>query len=70
VTALREAGKLVVSGPFSDQPDDAWRGLCLYRTSLDEAREASERDPAFRAGRLEAVVLTWWARRGAIALRT
>jgi hypothetical protein len=30
---MRHAGHLVLAGPFSDQPDDSLRGLCIYRTS-------------------------------------
>jgi uncharacterized protein len=70
LAAMRESGKLAASGPFSDQPDEAWRGLCLYKTSLEEARVAAERDPAVRAGRLAVDVLTWWTRKGTIAPRT
>jgi hypothetical protein len=40
------------------------RGLCVYGTSLDEARELAARDPAVQAGRLVADVLTWWTQPG------
>ena len=47
--AMREAGKLAAAGPFSDQPDESLRGLCIYTTSVDEARELAGRDPAVQA---------------------
>jgi uncharacterized protein YciI len=66
--AMARAGKMVVAGPFGDQPDPKWRGLCLYRVgSLDEARQLAEQDPAVKAGRLEVVVFTWYTEKGALA---
>ena len=55
-----EAGQLTRGGPFSDQPDEALRGLNLYTTTLDEARELAAADPAVVAGRLAIDVFTWW----------
>ena len=34
---LAAAGKLVGAGPFSDQPDESLRGLCVMATTLEEA---------------------------------
>jgi uncharacterized protein len=68
LTAMAKAGKMVVAGPFGDQPDEKLRGLCLYRVgSLDEARRLAEEDPAVKAGRLEVVVWTWYTEKGALA---
>jgi uncharacterized protein YciI len=67
LAAMRERGALAVAGPFSEQPDETLRGLCLYRTGLEEARELAEADPSVQAGRLAVDVLTWWVRKGAIA---
>jgi uncharacterized protein YciI len=64
---LAAAGKLCGAGPFRDQPDEALRGLCFYRCGVDEARELAARDPSVRAGRLEAVVMTWLTRKGSVA---
>jgi uncharacterized protein YciI len=64
--AMARAGKLVVAGPFDDQPDPRLRGLCLYRTSLEEARRLAQEDPAVKAGRLEVEVLSWWVEKGAM----
>ena len=64
--ALRDRGLLAASGPFDDQPDESWRGLCLLRTSLDEARMLLGDDPLVRRGRLAAEALTWNVRKGDI----
>ena len=64
--AMARAGKLVVAGPFDDQPDPRMRGMCLYRAPLEEARRLAEDDPAVKAGRLEVEVLSWWVEKGAL----
>jgi uncharacterized protein YciI len=64
---LRDRGLLAASGPFDDQPDESWRGLCLLRTGPDEARALLADDPLVRRGRLAADVLTWLVRKGDIA---
>jgi uncharacterized protein len=64
--AMRVRGAMATAGPFRDQPDESLRGLCLYRTSLEEARELAEQDPAVRAGRLAVDVLTWLAPAGEV----
>ena len=57
---MRVRGALLVAGPLSDQEDDALRGLCIYKTSVEETRALAAADPAVRAGRLAADVMTWW----------
>jgi uncharacterized protein len=57
--AMRVDGAMATAGPFRDQADESLRGLCLYRTSLEEAGELAGQDPAVRAGRLAVDVLTW-----------
>jgi uncharacterized protein YciI len=64
--AMARAGKLVVAGPFDDQTDPRMRGLCVYRTSLEEARRLASDDPAVKAGRLEVEALSWWVEKGAM----
>src|SRR5215468_1408342 len=64
--AMARAGKLVVAGPFDDQPDPRLRGMCLYRTSLEEARRLANEDPAVKAGRLEVEAFSWWVEKGAM----
>jgi uncharacterized protein YciI len=65
MTALGEAGHLVIAGPFSDQEDERLRGLALYQVgSIEEARRMASADPAVVAGRLEVEVLTWNVEKG------
>lgn len=68
LAAMHEQGHLAVYGPFSDQPDESLRGMCLYRTSLEETRSLAEADPSVRAGRLAVDVLTWWTAKGSLPL--
>ena len=64
---LRVDGKIAAAGPFSDQPDESWRGLTMYTTSLEEARALAAADPAVEAGRLVVDVFRWWTPRDAHA---
>ena len=64
--AMHEQGHLLLSGPFRDQDDETKRGLCVYRTSIDETKRLTEQDPAIRAGRMAAEVMTWLTRKGAL----
>src|SRR5205085_231856 len=66
LAAMAERGKLVAAGPFSDQPDEALRGLCVYDAPLEEARELAAADPSVRAGRLAVDVMTWWTPEGTV----
>ena len=64
--AMKRRGALLLSGPFSNQPDESLRGLCIYRVGLDEALSLAESDPAVRRGRLRVVAFTWYTRKGAL----
>lgn len=64
--AMGKAGKLAGAGPFSDQPDEALRGLCFYRCGVDEAQRLAAQDPSVKAGRMEAEVMTWWTLAGSV----
>ena len=55
---------MAVSGPFSEQPDETWRGFCLYTVELAEARRLAESDPSVQAGRMAVDVMAWWTARG------
>lgn len=67
LAAMRDLGHLKVAGPLDDQPDQSWRGFCLYQVgSLTEARRLAESDPAVRAGRLRVEVMNWYTEKGAI----
>ena len=65
---MREQGHLLVAGPFGDQENETYRGICLYRTPLEETRELAERDPSVQAGRIRVEVMTWYVPRGQIRL--
>jgi uncharacterized protein len=66
---LQEAGHSVAAGPLGDQADAGLRGLVFYRTgSLDEARRLASGDPAVRAGRLEADLMTSYCPAGSMRL--
>jgi uncharacterized protein YciI len=65
--AMKEAGHMKVAGPLDDQPDDSWRGICLYQVgSLEEARRLAELDPAVRAGRFSVDVMSWYTAKDAL----
>jgi uncharacterized protein len=64
--AMKRRGALLLSGPFSNQPDESLRGLCIYRVGLDVARALAEEDPAVRRGRLRIVAFNWYTRKGAL----
>jgi uncharacterized protein len=64
--AMKRRGALLLSGPFSNQPDESLRGLCIYRVGLDQARALAEEDPAVRRGRLRIVAFNWYTRKGAL----
>ena len=66
---LAAVGKLLAAGPFSDQEDESLRGLCVFATTVDEARALVAEDPSVRAGRLEADAMTWSTPRGAVTFR-
>ncbi|HLM48718.1 MAG TPA: YciI family protein [Myxococcaceae bacterium] len=68
LTRMAESGKMVAAGPFDEQQDPSYRGLCLYRTdTLEEARKLAEEDPAVKAGRLKVEVMAWYTEKGSVA---
>jgi len=56
---MREAGHALVNGPFVDQPDVSWRGISIFRTSIEETRRLVAEDPAVKARRMSADIFTW-----------
>ena len=68
LAAMRERGALAASGPFDDQPDETLRGLCLYRTGIEETTALMAQDPAVQMGRLEPEILTWLVPKGSLAI--
>jgi len=67
---LEERGVLLLAGPFDDQPDESLRGFCIFDTDVEEARALMANDPAVRAGRLGADVMSWWTVKDRVPRRT
>jgi uncharacterized protein YciI len=60
---LHKAGKLVGAGPITDAGD--LRGVFILDVpSADEAEAIAAADPAVKAGRLRALVLSWYGPKG------
>jgi uncharacterized protein len=66
---LREAGHVLVNGPFTGQPDESLRGISVFRTPLEETRRLAEKDPSVVAGRLVLEIFTWLMPHGALGDR-
>ena len=66
---MREAGHALITGPVTDQPDIALRGISVFRTSVEETRRLLEGDPSIQARRLTAEVFTWLMPGGALGDR-
>ena len=64
----RERGVLAAAGPFRDHEDESLRGLCIYRTSVEETRAIVATDPAVRAHRMTGEVVTWWFGEGQVRI--
>jgi uncharacterized protein YciI len=62
--AMRERGVLLVAGPFEDQDDETKRGVCIYRTGLEETRRLAAEDPSVQAGRMAIEAMTWLTLKG------
>jgi uncharacterized protein len=65
---MRRRGLMAAAGPFSEQPDESFRGMCLYVTGLAETRRLAEADPMVRSGRLAVDVMRWSFLRGEVVL--
>lgn len=61
---MRQRGVLVAAGPFEDQGDETKRGICIYRTDLEETRQLAAQDPSVQAGRLAIEAMTWLTLKG------
>jgi len=65
--AMRARGAMLGGGPFFDQDDETFRGICIYRTGLEETRELAGSDPSVQAGRMRVEVVTWLTPAGEVA---
>ncbi len=60
INRLAEQGKLVLAGPFSDDPQQ-WRGLYVFAVSdFDEARALTATDPVIVNGEMVAEYHRWY----------
>lgn len=66
---MRAQGHAILTGPFDGQPDESWRGLNVFRTSVEETRRLMEADASVRAGRLAFDVFTWYLPEGLLGDR-
>jgi uncharacterized protein YciI len=66
---MREEGHVVLNGPLSGQPDESFRGIAVFRTSVEEAQRLARQDPSVQAGRLVVDVCTWYMQPGALGDR-
>lgn len=63
IQRLADEGKLIVAGPFLD--NSQLRGIYVFDVStVEEARELTETDPAIQAGRLEMELHPWYGSAG------
>jgi uncharacterized protein YciI len=62
--AMHDAGHLLAAGPLGH---DQFRGICIYRTDVEQTRAFCEQDPAVRAGRFSTTVMSWMVPSGVIA---
>ena len=56
---LAKAGKLVVAGPFLDA-GEAWRGLYIFATDLEEAKKMVADDPVVKSGEMVPEYHAWY----------
>ncbi len=60
INRLSEAGKLVLAGPFSRDPD-GWRGLYVFAVSdIEEAKSLTATDPVIVQGEMVAEYHRWY----------
>ena len=63
IERMAKLGKLIVAGPFTGK-NETIRGLYIFKTTLEEAKQLAEADPAVKAGRLALDLYPWYAGKG------
>jgi len=66
---MRAAGHALIAGPFMDQADVSWRGISVFRTSIEETRRLVAEDPSIQARRMSADIFTWLMPEGTLGDR-
>ncbi|MEI6867534.1 MAG: YciI family protein [Actinomycetes bacterium] len=64
---LHESGDLLAAGPTGNP---AYRGVCLFRTEVEQTKELISADPAVQAGWFEITVIPWLVPSGAMSFST
>ena len=67
---LRDRGILIAGGPLVEQDDERLRSISIWACDAETARRLSNDDPAVRAGRLAAEVMTWMVPAGNVRFET
>ncbi len=68
IQRLADAGKLVLAGPFEDNPE-GWQGLFLFAVKeVDEARALTATDPVIVNGEMVADYHPWYGSAAAMLL--
>ena len=68
IERLAKAGKLVVAGPFPEDPD-GWRGLFLFAVDdVEEARQLTAADPVIVNGEMVAEYHRWYGSAAAMLI--
>ena len=69
LSAMKKQGYMLVAGPLEVAPDEKMRGLCLYRSDLEqeEVKKLASQDPAVAAGVLSVRVIKWWMPKGGLS---
>ena len=61
---LKRRGVLIANGPLTQQTDERFRGVGIYRLALPDALELARSDPMVRAGRLAVDGARWLTQTG------
>ena len=61
---LKRRGVLIANGPLTEQTDERFRGVGIYRLPLEQALELALADPMVRAGRLAVDGARWLTQSG------
>lgn len=62
IEEMRQAGKILVAGPFMDNSDI--RGVLVYATTADEAKAHIEEDPFVKSGFMKMEIYSWLTAEG------
>lgn len=65
INQMSEDGQISMTGPFDDDKD--MRGIVVFNVAtLEESKKLMDKDPAVKAGLLQAEIRPWWAAKGSV----